>query len=274
MAYKKLHFLYEKDKEPNNSFAQNLIDELGQTPLKDADAIISVGGDGLLLQALKSAKGVPVFSITPPESNSRGFWSNHGISSAKDLTEKLKHAEPIPLTALKAKIKFANGNETVKHAFNDIAIERTSGQAVLLNLTATFSKESIGPVRIMGDGFVFSTAMGSTGTSHSYGGPATDIHNDVIILTGKGVYEPRGIAPVVSNAEKTSFQITFGSVAHKRPVRIDYDGHSIAKDSDGSPIEELEVSADPSYAGCLLVTDEPSEKAFRALTPQQGKNLP
>lgn len=274
MAYKKLHFVYETQKEPNNTFAQSLIDVLGQTDIADADAIISIGGDGLLLQNLKNANGKPVYSLTPPESNSRGFWSNHNIHTAKDLMKKLETATKIPLTALQAKIKFANGRETIKHAFNDVAIERSSGQAVLMNLTANFTQESIGPVRIMGDGFVFSTAMGSTGTSHSYGGPATDILNDVIVLTGKGIYEPRGIAPVVSNAENSSFQISFGSVAGKRPVRIDYDGHSIAQDTDGSPIESLEISADPNKTAYMLVSDEPSVKAFRALTPQNNGKLP
>lgn len=264
----KIHFLYEPGKEPAASLAEALIGDLGQTGIKRADIIVSVGGDGLLLQALRKAHGKQaVYAITPPNSNSHGFWTDHSVKTSEELLSQIKKARAIPLVPLKANIRFANNNQTVKLAFNDVAIERATGQAVLINLTAVFSKEVSEPLRVIGDGFVFSTALGSTGTSRSYGGPAIDITNNVIVLTGKGIFEPRGTAPVVANADGTLFQIDFGSVEHKRPVRIDYDGLSIESDENGSPIVGLTISTAPEHAVDFLLTSEPGLRIFSAMRP-------
>ncbi|MDD9899819.1 MAG: hypothetical protein OXT65_02440, partial [Alphaproteobacteria bacterium] len=222
MHNKKIHFIFEKHREPYNSFAQTMISALGQTEADKADVVVTVGGDGLLLQALRDVRGKPIYGITPPGAPSKGFWTDHSVKTPKDLLRNLERAEDIALTPLRAEITFANGNKRICHAFNDVAIERKSGQSVLMNFTADFSGNETGPHRIMGDGLLFSTAMGSTAASRSYGGPAVDIHNDVIILTGKGIYEPRGIAPIVTHADSSHFHVGFGDAASKRPVRIAY----------------------------------------------------
>lgn len=267
--YQKIHFLYDKDKTPNEIFAKSLIKELGQSNIKDADVIVTIGGDGLLMQALREAEGKPVYGVRPPNSNSRGFWTDHDVSNAHILMEKLATVEEVALFPIKAEIHYTNKRKVIKHAFNDVAVERASGQAVLLNLTAHFKTYSDGPYRFMGDGLNFSTAMGSTGTNRSYGGPAVDIHKDVLILTGKGIYDPQGVAPIVMDAEKTKFHLDFTSVAHKRPVRIDYDGYSIGADEDGSPIEGLTISIDHDKPARLLVSNEPGLRAFSAMKPNK-----
>lgn len=268
MELRKIHFLYDPNKEESAALAEKLIADLGQTDIKRADIIVTVGGDGLLLQALREAHGKQaVYAITPSNSNSHGFWTDHSVKTSAELLSQIKKARAVSLVPLKANIRFANGNQTVRLAFNDVAIERATGQAVLINLTAVFSKEASESLRIMGDGFVFSTALGSTGTNRSYGGPAIDITNNVIILTGKGIYEPRGTAPVVANADGTIFRIDFGSVAHKRPVRIDYDGLSIESDEKGSPIAGLTISTAPEHAVDFLLTSEPGLRIFSAMRP-------
>jgi len=269
MSYKKIHFLYEEEKRDNFKFAKSLIKKLGQSDIKDADVIVTIGGDGLLMQALREANGTPVYGIKPPKSNSRGFWTDHDVVNAQILENKLSEIEEVTLYPIKAEIHYTNKRKVIKHAFNDVAVERASGQAVILNLTAQFAKYKDGPYRFMGDGLNFSTAMGSTGTNRSYGGPAVDIHKDVLVLTGKGIYDPQGVAPIVMDAGKTKFHIDFASVAHKRPVRIDYDGYSIGADQDGSPINGLTISVDHEQPAKLLVSNEPGLRAFSAMKPNK-----
>lgn len=233
--------------------------------MKKADVIVCVGGDGLMLRALplSRSEGKPVYGITAPTSNSCGFWMEHGVGNAEELLAKIAAAEKIPLKPIEATIQFSNGKTVIAEAFNSVAVERDAGQAALMNLTATFNGSSLGPYRIMGDGFIFSTAFGSTGLNRSYGGPTVNVRNNVMILTGKGIYEPRGIPPIVSNAEGTSFRIDFGSSAAKRPLRIDYDGLTI-KQSDGDIITGMSVRVPENKTAYMLVTKEPAMKAFSA----------
>jgi NAD kinase len=269
MDVQKIHFMFEPGKEPAASFAQGLIGTLGQYALNEADVIVCVGGDGLLLRALPLSQdsGKPVYGITPPTSNSRGFWMEHGVNNATELLAKLAAAESIPLRPIETTVTFTNGKSAVARAFTDVAIERNSGQAALMNLTATFNGKSVGPFRIMGDGFIFATAFGSTGLSRSYNGPSVNVRNNVMVLTGKGTYEPRGTVPIVSDAKGTVFSIHFGSAAGKRPLRIDYDGLTI-KQEPQDIIESMTVRVPEDKAPAqLLVTSEPALKAFSSFAP-------
>lgn len=269
MRFEHPHFLYVEGKEPDTGFAQTLIAGCGQSPVETADVLVCVGGDGLLLKTLRDAAGKPVFAVKPPGSNSRGFWTDHNVTSPAELLEKLETAQIIRVAPLEARIGFANGNEVIRHAFNDVAIERASGQSITIELSARFGETAVGPLHVTGDGFVFSSALGSTGTSRSYGGPVVDVHSDVIILVGKGIYEPRGgLAPLIAQGMHTEFHTEFYSVAHKRPVRIDYDGLSVVADTDGSQISRLDISLSKQEKSAqLLVTGEPGIRSFAAITP-------
>lgn len=265
MPQPKIHFFYEECKEIPANFAKELIADLGQAKVEEADVVICIGGDGLLLQALRAAKGTPVYGLTPPASNSRGFWLEHGINNAQELQDALAKAKAVALNPLEAEITFANGNKTVRHAFNCVAVERAAGQAAIMNLTVSVGGVPLPEKRIMGDGFIFSTALGSTGLNRSYGGPAVDVGNDVIIQTGKGIYEPRGLPSVVARGDGSSFAIAFTSATQKRPVRIDYDGLSVDADADGSGITHLTVRRAANATATLLVTTPPAVRAFSVM---------
>jgi NAD+ kinase len=265
MKFERPHFVYEESKEASASLAGRLIDAFGQAPLEEADLIVSIGGDGLLLTTFKQAEGKVVYGITPPGSNSNGFWTDHNVDGPAALERNLAAAEEVRLTPLKADIHFANGNRETKYAFGDFDIERSSGQSALVNLTAEFKHATLGPYRIMGDGLIISTPYGSTGTSRSYGGPLMDLRSDTILLTGKGVYEPRSMAPLVTNGKDVSFRLAFGSAATKRPVRIDYDGFSIAQDKSGSPVVALDIAAAPEKAVTFLATKDPGIRTFSSM---------
>lgn len=269
MTFQHPHFLCHTSdaKSIEATFTASLIESLGQTPRDKADVIVTVGGDGLLMKTMAEAGGLPVYGLTPPGSNSRGFWTEHDVRDGTSLMQHLEQAETVLLKPLDAAITFTNGNLRHVYAFNDVSIERSTAQATIMNITAEFSKVSAGPFRIMGDGFVFSTALGSTGTNRSYHGPVVDIHNDVIITTGKGICQPTGImAPLVALGDSV-FSIAFASVATKRPVRIDCDGMSVSQDADGSRVSGLTVSLSAEKAVRMLTTKGPGLRAFLAMMP-------
>lgn len=270
MSGKKIHFMYETraGKEANAALAQSFIQDLGQASLDEADTIVTVGGDGLLLQALRAAPGKIVYAVTSAACNSNGFWTDHDVETTADLEKRLEGAETIPLMPLRADITFANGAQKTVYGFNDIIISPLSGQAVIANLTAEFQKQAQPSRRIIGDGLIFATAFGSTAASMSYGGPAVDIRQNAIILTGKGTYEPKGgFHPAVMDGGNSVFKIDFISVADKRPVRIDYDGQSIQTDEAGGPVQSLRISADPGKSTRFVVTADPAIRAYSMMMP-------
>jgi NAD+ kinase len=264
MAYKKLHFLFDPKKPESKAFAKKLIKFYGQEKPAQAEAIICIGGDGLLLQGLKGAAGKPVFGLTPPGSNSNGFWTAHGIRSPKALPGHLKAAESVPLNPIEGDIRFCDGAHRKIHAFGDIVVRPGKGQAVIMNLTAHFNRETLGPLRLIGDGMIFSTPLGSTGHSRSYGAPAVDLHADALVATPLGFYEPSNAPPIVSQASRTVLDIEFVSAGRKRPVAVSCDGRLVSTRGHGS-IMAISIRSAPEKSVPLLVAGEASVKAYAAL---------
>lgn len=277
------HFMYDNRQERDASFAQGFIAEFGQTDILDAQNIVSIGGDGILMRALRSATGKKVLGIIAPESNSRGFWTNRDILSAGDLAALFKNAQSYNIKPLKAEITFADGSSVERFGYNDIVIRPVhqpltselieefalssidvSIQSVLLNLKVLFARAAIGPARFMGSGLVFSTAFGSTALNSVYGGPALDIRNESIVLTGIGVSEPRKGFNSIVNGSDTVFEIEFVA-PHKRQVGISHDSFAIVGNKDGSPITQLKVTTAHDRSAELILADNPGRRAYSAL---------
>lgn len=259
MKFQNIHFLYEPNTKKQDvlDLAAEMIGAFGQAPLSKADLIISIGGDGTLLHALQKSKGAPVLGLKPPASNSHGYLIEHNISTADDLRRRLENTASIPLIPLRADITFANGRKKTIHAFNDVAFSPQSAQAVTCDLTAQLSPENgenpyATHKRIMGDGLVFSTAMGSTGTNASYNGQSAALDEIVMIMTGKGVYNPKGMPSIKVTGTASSFSMAFVSSTTKRSLRIDYDGQNVFAHKDGSPIVAMKVSLAPKKTIRLL----------------------
>ena len=260
----KIHFIHKDNDAECEALANSLIADIGQTPKEDADIIVTVGGDGLALYGLRRAEGSIIYPITPAGSNSHGFWTDHSVRNSQDLLRQIENSTAFSITPLKVQINFADKTSDIRHAFNDVAIERSSGQAALMFISACFNDISEDPVRVMGYGFIFSTAMGSTGSNRSYGGPMIDITNNIMILTGKGIF-PNHFPSVAVNAERTSFHVEFGSVTGKRPVRIDYDGLSKEFSDNGARIVSIDVSMDDENKASILLPTDPGLRALSAL---------
>lgn len=261
-----IHFSYEPGKEDLETFASSLIKDFGQVDFKDADTIVTIGGDGSLLHVFRQAhNGQKVFGLIPPGSNSRGFWTNHGIETAAELRQRLSEVGSFKVNPLKATITFKDGSARTVRAFNEVAPTASRGQAMLVNLKINGPGSQIGPIRIMGDGIIVATPFGSTAMNKTYGGASIDIRNSGIAVTGKGIYEPGiGLGPTVASNE-TRFEIEFLS-PHKRPVYIAYDGFAVeAKAS--NPFATITIEEDKDHAVSLLLRDDPSTRAFAAMIP-------
>jgi NAD+ kinase len=263
---KNIHFAYEFDNQNAVEFVTPLLNEIGQSKITGADIIVSIGGDGSLLHAFRqAAANQKVFGLAIPGSNSTGFWTNKGIDTAEILLHSLDAAQEFEITPLKATVIFQDKSTQILTAFNEIMPSEDSGQAMLVNMNIHGAGDTIGPIRIMGDGLIFATAFGSTAINRTYGGASIDIRNNGIAITGKGVYEPTaGFQPVVA-ADQSQFKIDFLS-PKKRPVRIQYDGLCLRAQA-SNPFSAISIEKDKDNAVTLLLMKDPSTRTFSAITP-------
>lgn len=287
MSDLKIHFLYARDKAEVSKFAQSLEKDFNPVSLEEADTVVSVGGDGELMHALRRSAGKRVLGLVPPTSNSAGFWTNRGVETSQDLKDVLQNSASYPIRPLRADITFADGTKIERFGYNDLSIrsvhqELTEGlrekyslssidlgiQSALLELKVEFSDAAaIGPARIMGTGVIFSTALGSTAMNRHYSGPSIDIRTGGVVLTGMGTAEPtKGFSPIV-NSNDTVFSLKVGSPA-KRPVMLTFDSFGVKNNENNSPIAEVIVSTANDKEIDLVIIDDPGKRAYSSMMPR------
>jgi NAD+ kinase len=120
----KAHFIADEGKQTSVSAVKRLTRAYGQTPVETADMIIPVGGDGLLLSALKLAKGRYVYGIVPDNNESKGFALNpypHEDNLERDLDQAgFRKIAPLKITFMQESIS-GTPQVRVLHAFNSAA---------------------------------------------------------------------------------------------------------------------------------------------------------
>lgn len=278
----RVHFLYEAGKEPNDSFAHELITTFGQCDFSAAETVVSVGGDGLLLQALRHGAGKKIFGMIAPTSDSVGFWTNKNINDAAQLQSAMDSAGLYMVKPIQADICFADGSKTTRYGYNEISIQLIPHkptaelvekfnlnaidltlQSTLLNLSVHFANSALGPKKIMGRGFTFSSAFGSTAMNRANGASAVDIRRESIILSAMGAPHIQSIV----NDSETIFNLDVGSL-HKRPVMLTFDSFAVIENEKGSPISAVKISTGHDKAAQLMLTEDPGIRAYSALMPR------
>lgn len=258
----KFHFCRPPGKPDLEEFIAPFAAKLGDVPLRKADIIVAVPGDGSLLYAFHHAsKKQKVIGIVPTESNSVGFWANHGIADPDRLLESLAAAQEFEIHPLRADITMKNGKTKSIWGYNEIVPNENGGQSLLTNLTIHAPDATIGPVRIMGGGVIVATAYGSSAMNIKYGsGAINDIRNEGIAITGKGISTPhKGFRSMIA-PEGTRFEFDLISQT-KRPARVIYDGME-ATPKKNNPFEHISVYKDPEKSARILLTKPVSAYTF------------
>jgi NAD+ kinase len=135
---------------------------------------------------------------------------------------------------LKADLELEDGTHVITSALNDVAIERSTGQTAHLELT--IDGESVVD-RLVADGIIVSTALGSTAYTVSAGGSACHPSLELLAVTPICPHRPR-LAPFLLPASAgVAIRVIDG---HRRPIRAVADGRTI----DG--VVGMRISADPN----------------------------
>jgi NAD+ kinase len=184
MKYKKLAFV-ASDAPIAVKARRSLIKKYGSATPDEADVIVALGGDGLMLQALHSylANGKPIYGMNR---GSVGFMMND--YDEKNLLDRINAAELTAIHPLRMVALDANGKRMKGIAFNEVSLLRQRHQAAKLRISID------GKARLdelICDGILLSTPAGSTAYNLSAHGPILPISAPLLALTPISAFRPR-----------------------------------------------------------------------------------
>src|SRR5215468_4266210 len=157
----------------------------GNVPTKEADAIVALGGDGLMLQTLHRHMHdrIPIYGMNR---GSLGFLTNDYV--VDDLRARLARAEVSVIHPLAMRAVDRAGTVHDGLAINEVHLFRETYQAAKLRISVD------GKVRLeelICDGALVATPAGSTAYNLSAYGPILPINAPLLALTPISAFRPR-----------------------------------------------------------------------------------
>jgi NAD+ kinase len=189
-------------------------------PPAEADFIVALGGDGLMLQTLHRnlRRRTPIFGMNL---GTVGFLMN--TYRAGGLPARLRKARHVSLTPLRMVATTGRGQRHEAVAINEVSLLRSSRQ------TARIAVAIDGNVRIPDlycDGAMVATPAGSTAYNLSAHGPILPLGADLLALTPINAFRPRRWRGALLPRDST---VEFTVLEHKkRPVAAAADSVEIA----------------------------------------------
>src|SRR6476620_8048696 len=153
--YEKIAFVASAGAEAQQALAQ-LAALYGNHAPADADVVVALGGDGLMLQTLHQhmRSGKPIYGM---HRGTIGFLMNE--FSTHDLHARLAAARESLITPLLMRATDVNGDVHLHHAINEVALFRQSYQAARLRILID-ERERM--AELIADGIMVATPAGST----------------------------------------------------------------------------------------------------------------
>lgn len=182
--YKKIAFVASEAPEARDALVR-LSEQYGSVVEGEADVIVALGGDGLMLQTLHRHlhDGIPIFGMNR---GSVGFLMNEYREN--DLIERLEAAKVSRIHPLSMTTRDVHDVTQVHLAINEVSLFRETYQAAKLRIRVD------GKVRmpeLICDGILVATPAGSTAYNLSAHGPILPISAQLLALTPISPFRPR-----------------------------------------------------------------------------------
>lgn len=190
----------------------NLIAHYGDTPVAEADVVVALGGDGLMIQTLQSLMGrnIPVYGMNR---GSVGFLMNDFREDG--LRERLASASASRVHPLVMRATDINGVEHQARAINEVSLLRQTFQAAKLRILID-GKPRLD--ELVADGILVSTPAGSTAYNLSVNGPILPLDAPLMAMTPISAFRPRRWrGALLPDRAKVVIEIL---EAPKRPVAV------------------------------------------------------
>ncbi len=219
-------------------------------------AMVVVGGDGFLLATVREF-GLDRLYVGV-NAGRIGFLLNDvaDVSAAAERIAAGAWTEEA-FSTLHARVSLADGGTEEVVAINDVALERSTGQTAHLSLHLD---GALVVERLVADGVVVSTALGSTAYTVSAGGPACHPTLGLLAITAISPHHPR-LAPVLLPAHADV--VVRALDVHRRPVRVVADGRTL----DGVEAMTVRTGASCVRLGWLGAPDFTARMVRKILHP-------
>src|SRR5215213_10207290 len=210
----------------------------GDSAANEADVIVALGGDGLMLQTLHKfmTSGKPIYGM---HRGTVGFLMNE--FREEGLPERLAEAATTLIHPLLMCAVDAAGKRHESHAINEVSLFRQTYQAARLRISVD-GKERL--AELVADGLMVATPAGSTAYNLSAQGPIIPINAPLLALAPISPFRPRRWRGALL-PDKASVTIE-ALEAEKRPVA------AVADHDEVRNIARVDVGMDHSIAIKLL----------------------
>jgi NAD+ kinase len=206
----------------------------GNAPSADADVIVALGGDGLMLQTLHRfmTAGKPIYGM---HRGTVGFLMNE--FGAEDLPARLARAQHTVIHPLRMRTTDAKGEHVEFRAINEVSVYRQTYQAARLRILVD-GKERLS--ELIADGVLVATPAGSTAYNLSAQGPIIPIGAPLLALTPISPFRPRRWrGALLPNNARVTVEVLD---AAKRPVA------AVADHDEVRDVRVVEIELDQNIA--------------------------
>ena len=209
----------------------------GEVGEAEADIIIALGGDGLMLETLRRRlkDKKPVFGMNR---GTVGFLMNDYREA--DLLDRLALAQPVRIRPLVARCETAAGI-IEERAFNEVSLLRQTAQSAKLRICVDGAERM---AELLCDGVMVATPAGSTAYNFSAHGPILPIDSRLLALTPISAFRPRRWRGAL--------------LPHRAKVRIEvleYERRSVSAAADNQEtrdVRAVDIHEDPAQPLTLL----------------------
>jgi NAD+ kinase len=230
-------FLSSGAKEANDAL-ESLTALYGNSRFDEADVIVALGGDGLMLQTLHLTMKAPK-PIYGMNRGSVGFLMND--YSEQGLPERLRAALPSIIHPLIMRTRDIHGVDTIARAINEVSLLRQTYQAAKLRIEID---DIVQLDELIADGILVCTPAGSTAYNLSANGPILPLGVPLMALTPLSPFRPRRWrGALLRDSQRVTITVL---EADKRPVAAVADHNEIRR------VVEVEVAMDKATSLVLL----------------------
>ncbi|MET3908570.1 NAD+ kinase [Bradyrhizobium sp. S3.3.6] len=182
--YDRIAFVASPSSEAEAAFHQ-LTTQYGNCDPSEADVVVALGGDGLMLQTLHRhmRSGKPIYGM---HRGTVGFLMNE--YSTHDLRARLQAAHESGINPLLMRATDTHDRVHLHHAINEVYLFRQTYQAARLRILID-ERERM--PELIADGIIVATPAGSTAYNLSAQGPILPINAALLALTPISAFRPR-----------------------------------------------------------------------------------
>jgi NAD+ kinase len=237
--YKRIAFVASASAEAQEAL-EKLAAAYGNHDPSNADVIVALGGDGLMLQTLhqymRSDKPTPIYGM---HRGTVGFLMNE--FSVHQLHERLAAARETLINPLLMRATDVHGTVHLHHAINEVSMFRQTYQASRLRILIDEHERM---PELIADGILVATPAGSTAYNLSAQGPILPINAPLLALTPICPFRPRRWRGAL--LPNTAFVVIEVLEGDKRPVA------AVADHDEVRNVRRVEILSDKTISMRML----------------------